>query len=729
MNNTPLAPTSEQQAVITHPLRHHARVLAVAGSGKTTTIVLRVAHLINELGVNPSTVRVFAYNALARNELRARIEAVLPDKRDQPRVDTFHSFCFRWIKQAISTGLLVEPSEWWLDEATDRSRILMYRALQSLVGEGIIEEGAVDIDAVASAITLWKSGLIPPGGDRAAHATSSDIPLVYSRFEEFRQEAGALGFDDFVDTVLSIAHAHPEFWQRAVGHLRVVIVDEYQDVNYGQERLVEAVAGTHADVMVVGDDDQTIYEWRGARPDYLLTRFGSGLAERPIIDYPLTVSFRFGPLLAQTAYNVIARNAVRFPKALVASQWHQTTVVDVVEDKQQTAGVIDTQLALQLQDWVRQHGAQTVVVLGRTLGQLQSFEIACLLAGIPYRVLGRGPVYQRREHQILADYLHIGYAYDVVVDAGVAACFLRIINTPMRGLARDRIQQMLSQAQLRGLTIRAALQELHTDAQTPQLTKDRIDQLMALCEHLVRMLATEASAYDVLSWLSTTLRLDEHFVRSFGRGEAAAERTVAIRQLVAVASHLGWSPPAYLDWLAQSDHTAGHPEEQQVLFTTVYRAKGLEYDAVFIPSAVEGYMPAAGSSPEVFDRLDPTALPVASDAIEEERRLFYVAITRAKTLLTIGIPLPQPGLGRDALPSSTPSRFVYEMKVTATEQILASADSDASALAEAFAEHGASDGLLAHLRQYFPQDAEIRQICDTFSGTRWPMRPLKPKKK
>lgn len=729
MNHTPVAPTAEQIAVIQHPLRHHARVLAVAGSGKTTTIVLRVAHLINELGVAPSAVRIFAYNALARNELRSRIEAVIPDKRDHPRVDTFHSFCFRWIKQAISTGLYPEPNEWWLDEATDRSRILMYRALQSLVAEGVIEEGAVDIDAVASAITLWKSGLIPPGADRAAHATSSDIPLVYARYEEFRHEAGAIGFDDFVEVLLSIASQHPQFWQKAVGGLRVVIADEYQDINYGQERLIEAVAGHHADMMVVGDDDQTIYEWRGARPDYLLTRFGSGLAERPILDYPLTVSFRFGPLLAQTAYNVIARNAVRFPKALVAAQWHQSTVVDVVEDKHATAGVVDTQLALQLHEWVAQHGAQTVVVLGRTLGQLQSFEIACLHEGIPYRVLGRGPVYQRREHQILADYLRIGYAYHSDVDAGMSACFLRIINTPMRGLARDRIQQLLQRAQIQGQTLQDALRELFEDVQTPQGTRDRLDQLMALCEQLVRMLAQDMPAYDVLSWLSTTLRLDDHFVRSFGRGEAAAERTAAVRHMIAATAHFGWSTPAYLEWLAGSDHSAGQPELAQVLFTTVYRAKGLEYDYVIIPAAVEGFMPAAGSSPEVYDRNDPTAIPVASDAIEEERRLFYVAITRAKSLLSIGIPLPPAGLGRDALPSATPSRFVYEMKVPATEQLFASADSDAGALAEALSEHGASDGLLAHIRHYFPHDAAMQQVCTAFAGTRWPMRPLKPKKK
>ena len=104
-------PTNEQRAIIAHPLRQHARVLAVAGSGKTTTIVLRVAHLIKELGVDPRGVRVFAYNALARNELRERIATLLTEKADQPRVDTFHSFAYRWLKQAIGEQLIEEPKE------------------------------------------------------------------------------------------------------------------------------------------------------------------------------------------------------------------------------------------------------------------------------------------------------------------------------------------------------------------------------------------------------------------------------------------------------------------------------------------------------------------------------------------------------------------------------------------------------------------------------------------
>jgi DNA helicase-2/ATP-dependent DNA helicase PcrA len=448
-----------------------------------------------------------------------------------------------------------------------------------------------------------------------------------------------------------------------------------------------------------------------------------------VVDYPLTVSFRFGPLLAQTAYNVIARNQVRYPKALVAANWLHETGVDVVEDRSTTAGVLETPLLTQVQRWIAAHGCGSVVILGRTLGQLQAFEMSCLAEGVPYRVLGRGPVYQRREHQIGADYLRIGLAYDVPLDAGLVATVLRIINTPMRGLARDRMQQWLQRAHAGGQSLRDALAALHGDEATPRHTRERLDDLMALCEQLQRRCGDETLAHEVLQWLATTLRLDEHFVRSYGRGEAAAERAAATRHMVAVLALWGWSVPQYLDWLATADHTGGVPETEQLLLTTVYRAKGLEYDYVVVPAAVEGYMPAHGSSPEVYDRSDPEAVPVASDAIEEERRLFYVAVTRARALLSLGVPLPPAGYGRDALPSATPSRFVYEMKVGATEQIFASADIDSAALAETLAEHGASTGLLAHVARYFTHDSQIVQLCRSYSGTIWPMKPLKPKKK
>jgi DNA helicase-2/ATP-dependent DNA helicase PcrA len=722
-------PTNEQLAIIAHPLRQHARVLAVAGSGKTTTIVLRVAHLIKELGVDPRGVRVFAYNALARNELRERIATLLTDKADQPRVDTFHSFAYRWLKQAIGEQLIEEPKEWWLDEQTDRSRLMMHRAIQSLVQEGVVEDGAVDVDAVAAAITLWKAALIPAGSDRAAHATSSDIPLVYARYEEMRLGYGAVGFDDFVPLLVQLADEHPKFWRKVTGAMRVLIVDEYQDVNFGQQLLVTKMAGTSADVMVVGDDDQTIYEWRGARPDYLLSRFGAGLADRQIVDYPLTQSFRFGPLLAQCAHNVIVRNKVRFAKDLVAADWQSTTNVQICEDRSSRAGIIDDVLCDQLVAWCSMHAPASVVVLGRTLGQLQSLEIACLLRKIPYRILGRGPFYQRREHTLLADYVATLLALDTPLNEEIATRFIRIANTPMRGLQREVLQQAVREDSAQAHTLRMMLTRLSEQAEISLLARERITDLLILFEQLGRLLRDQASGYELLSTLSQQLRLDEHFVRAYGRGEAAAERSIAVRHLIAVVEHLQISANDFCGWLAGFDATAGEADEaQQVLFTTVYRAKGLEYEHVLIPAALEGYTPAHGSSPEVFDRNDPQSVPAGSDAIEEERRLFYVAITRAKQLLTIGVPLPAAGLGRDALPSATPSRFVYEMKLAASEQILASAQTDAEALQEALAEFGVSPGMLVHLQRYLHDDAAALAVLTRFRGEIWPMRPLRPKR-
>jgi superfamily I DNA/RNA helicase len=233
----------------------------------------------------------------------------------------------------------------------------------------------------------------------------------------------------------------------------------------------------------------------------------------------------------------------------------------------------------------------------------------------------------------------------------------------------------------------------------------------------------------VLALLVQQLRLEDHYVRAFGRGEAAAERITAMRHMIAVVEHLQLLARDFVSWLSAFDHTAGTSEpHEMVLFTTVYRAKGLEYEHVMIPALLEGFMPAQGSSPEVFDRADSANLPFGSDAIEEERRLFYVAITRAKQLLSLGKPNPPAGLGRDALPATTPSRFLFEMKIDATAQIFEYAQLEADALAEALQEHGTSQGMLTHLARYFQSDTAMMRVIRAYNGALWPMRPLRPKR-
>ena len=172
----------------------------------------------------------------------------------------------------------------------------------------------IDPKVALETVGLWKASLIPP--ERGGHRTDPDLPLVYRRFEELRVREQALTFDDFIPEAFKIMDSHPEFQRRWTDRLDHLIVDEYQDVNYGQQQLIRLLAGNKADVMVVGDNDQTIYEWRAARPRYILEEFKRDFANKPVgADYPLSHSFRFGPLVAQTAYNVITTNEV--PRAQV----------------------------------------------------------------------------------------------------------------------------------------------------------------------------------------------------------------------------------------------------------------------------------------------------------------------------------------------------------------------------------------------------------------------------
>ena len=144
--------------------------------------------------------------------------------------------------------------------------------------------------------------------ERAGTHTSSYLPLVYQEFEKLRRSENALTFDDFVPLAVSLLEHNPVVNQRNCQNVQYLIVDEYQDINYGQQRLIELLAGVQADVMVVGDDDQTIYEWRGARPNYILNDFAQVFQNKPVLDYRLSRSFRFGPLIAQCASNVISWN-------------------------------------------------------------------------------------------------------------------------------------------------------------------------------------------------------------------------------------------------------------------------------------------------------------------------------------------------------------------------------------------------------------------------------------
>jgi DNA helicase-2/ATP-dependent DNA helicase PcrA len=682
--------TSEQEAVVAHPLGRHARVLAVAGSGKTMTMAYRIKYLIEEQNVAPSSIRVLMFNKLARVQFQERLAEIGIPRKHHPPVDTFHSFSYRLIRQMMDARVIPASVEFWTDGRGERIWLYTNIAITNLERQGIVPAGYVDPEEAVQAISLWKGSLIPPS--RAGYRGDPYLPLVYEEYERLRIRKGAITFDDFVVTAVGILEYEQSVRQDWCNRVAHIIVDEYQDVNYGQQRLIELLAGDRADVMVVGDDDQTIYEWRGARPTYMIREFQTVFSNKAHTDYTLSRSFRFGPVIAQCAYNSISFNTTRVPKPLVAHRADKTAEVHVVEGPD-----ANRELADQIVTLVKEQDVppSEIRVLVRTYAQLAGLEAECLDRGIPYRVVGRCPFFERRENAVLLDYLRLAMALDSPVTTQTERWLLSIANMPSRMLGRKDLSQTMRSARFHGASTRQALTELADNPNSPLCTpqKERVTELVGILDHIRQRVTGDPDllAGNLLGWLVDTLNYLEHFAEYYGDGWESFDRKRAVLNFLDYAKGTGLRPLDFLNHVASLDTTRGAPEDQQIVMTSVFREKGCEYDYVMIPQCEEGYLPCLRQTGNlVFDKAGLVEEPEPSEAIENERRLFYVGLTRAKKAVFIGT-VASTGNGAS---SHLPSRFLDEIQLEPTVHVMESLQRLASGVS------GAREELLAAVRQF-----------------------------
>ena len=698
--------TSEQQRIIEHPLHRHARVLAVAGSGKTTTMVHRVHHLVADLNCSAARIRIVMFNRLAREDFQKKLATVLPPE-PCPKVLTFHALAYRMRADAQREGLLPEDLELWIEDKQELALRCMNETIDSLVREGYIER---DIDPVIAldAVSLWKASLIPP--ERAGHRTDPDLPIIYRRFEQLRTEARALTFDDFVPAAMEAVESNPGFRRRWTNRLDHLIVDEYQDINYGQQMLVKLLAGTRADVMVVGDDDQTIYEWRGARPSYILQGFRKDFNNKPIVDYELPHSFRFGPLLAQCAHNVIGFNRERESKSLRSYRVDQRTRVEVLADESEQGHDIALEMARQIVALVKDGEArpEAIGVLGRTYAQLESLQAVFIQRGVPFRVLGMAPFFERRENRVLLDYIRLALALDKPPAAlepwrngqdgtegeeppqsrvlrrqsfqykgpyGEAIqTILSVANTPNRLLSRIALRKAVDRGGKRGRSLEAALswlvqsRESYLPTERHEALRDLIGFLHRIAERIENEPTLEAG--ELLDWMIDYLEYREHFEDYYGEGRASLDRIASVNNFVSFAAGTGQGVKEFIAYLGTLDTMQGLKSNEVITMTSVHRTKGLEFDYVFIPACTEGYMPVhIADETEIYDTEGIVPTHPSSPPLESERRLFYVAVTRAIKYLCIGTRVP-PSTGGEGSSPPTPSRFLEEMRLEPTRAIV-----------------------------------------------------------
>ncbi|MHC1680728.1 MAG: 3'-5' exonuclease [Methanomassiliicoccales archaeon] len=427
--------------------------------------------------------------------------------------------------------------------------------------------------------------------------------------------------------------------------------------------------------MVVGDDDQTIYEWRGARPDYILGEFEAIFNNKLLITYTLSHSFRFGPIIAQYAENCIINNHSRKQKSLIAFNPGQSSYVRLIEIKPGRDTDATKEMSDALVNCIREtENVERVVILGRSFLQLNAMQMELLRRCIPHRVEGGSDLNDRKEIRALRSYLDVAFSLDEPLEHAPVNKLYDIYNYPKRFIRKNDMDMAI--ADLCGPdasgTFRGMLQQLKVSKRFSPREISSLESLVKVLEEAKVKIDENQNAIVVANLIVQRTRYLEQFDDYYGRDKPSLDRKQFVKDYL---GNLGLSQvnvEVFLKQKAVVDNTFGAKKSDQVVLTTIHRTKGLEFDYVFIPNCDEGFMPTQANESDVFlkayDKSGKVKQIRSSDVFDNERRLFYVAITRARKGVIISAkPIP-PSEKTD--PFDGPSRFLLEVLIKPTRSIM-----------------------------------------------------------
>lgn len=634
--------TEEQKKIIQHPKGSHAKILSVAGSGKTATMVMRIRYLIKHMKVDPASIQVLMFNKNIRKEFGERLKN---HGIFNVNVNTFHSFAFRIITQAQEKGLIESCT---LDEDESNSKERAHKILDEAIKNHMTNKKSKDSDygrllsGAKQAIQEWKNNLIPPS--RAGHKHDKRIEAIYEEFERIRKDKNFITFDDFVPTSLNIFDKTPEL-KTEYAKFNFIIIDEYQDINYAQHKLLELISSEETDIMAVGDDDQTLYEWRGAHPEYIINKFQKIFNNKNVIEYTLSESFRFGPLIAQCASNCIQNNngENRNQKYVLSSRFFEESYISIHDDNKAITNEIINMLKS------NEVKPRDIIVLGRTWSQLFGLQI-WFTDKIPYIVKGLAPFYKQDDVLTVLNYLELSCCYDSEDDSvkdESLDLFLKIVNKPKFRINKDALEQTLK-VLLKEKPLDKSLLEIINNNEKYCFDKKQITNLESLMIYIRRanIMTKDPNcyAYDVLEHIVDSIKYIEYLEEYYGKTENSHSeiRIAAIEHLLKHAKEMGLPPQELIKYFKKLDTTIVKGEKYDnndlITMTTVFRVKGEQFPVVIIPNCNDGYMPLLG--PDYFKTTYDKANNFTEDLVTtretSERRIFYVALTRAKKRVIIG---------------------------------------------------------------------------------------------
>jgi DNA helicase-2/ATP-dependent DNA helicase PcrA len=627
-------------------------ILAGAGSGKTRVLVHRIAHLVQTGHAQPWQVFAVTFTNKAAQEMRQRLTQLLgPSVRDA-WIGTFHALCARLLR--LEGTRLGFTSGFTIYDADDSRRLV--KSMLDEVGHEGASRSAI-VHAVAGEIERAKNAIMSP--EAFANAESPrDTPhrraarRVYPRYQAALARANSMDFGDLLMWAVVLLRDHAEVRERFSSRFRFVMVDEFQDTNHVQYELLKQLVASHRNLAVVGDDDQAIYRWRGADVNNILG-FQTAYPDATVVK--LETNYRSTANILSAANAVIAQNERRHPKQLRTDAGEGAPVgLAIVSRSEEEAALV----VRAIRDAERSY--RDFAVLYRSNAQSRLFEEAFMRADIPYTLVGGTGFYARLEVKDILAYLR------VTANPASRADFLRVVNTPTRGIGAKTVERLQAAGAARGLEGTELLELPPDELRSAGISNAAVKKLQALGALFAgwRDLAEEAPAVEVATRIIEDIRYLEHLEKS--DPTTAEDRAANVSELVNSIAEFedqldeaedgeglglaGARTPlqAFLDGAALVSPDDARDDTDRVLLMTLHSAKGLEFPVVFMVGMEERTFP----SQRAVDDLDP-------EALEEERRLCYVGMTRAEEQLVLTAAHLRRMYGREEV--RLPSRFLGEL--------------------------------------------------------------------
>ena len=620
-------------------------VLAGAGSGKTSVITRKIAYLIEQCDIPARYIAALTFTNKAAREMKERVSSLVKGAGSRGlTVSTFHNLGLNIIRKDCQL-FGYKPGFSIFDSEDSRS----------LLKEIMMKDGDLDsdhLDLVQHQISLWKNDLILP--EQAISLAQSNgeqlIGAIYQRYSQALKAYNAVDFDDLILQPVQYFMTHPtllEKWQKRV---RYLLVDEYQDTNASQYRLIKLLVGNRGALTVVGDDDQSIYAWRGARPEnmsLLKEDFGN------LNVIKLEQNYRSTQRILKAANTLIANNPHEFSKALWSdmSYGEPIRVIRSSNEETETERVATEIVAQRLQRRIK---FRDFAVLYRSNHQARLLEMKLQHHQIPYNISGGTSFFSRTEIKDIMAYLQ------VIVNPDDDNALLRIINTPRRQIGTSTIEALGTYATHRNISLFTAMSEIGLQNTLSEAAWQRLQKFNLWFNHIIRECEESdpiASIHEMLDDMDYLGWLNQHA----SSPQVAERRMENVQFLVrsindtlnkANEETLTETPKTTLkDAIAKlvlMDLLERQEEEDmddRVQLMTLHAAKGLEFPHVFIIGVEEDILPHRSS--------------IEDDNIEEERRLAYVGVTRAKRSLTLSLAAKRKQFGE--IIETTPSRFLDEL--------------------------------------------------------------------